>query len=63
MRIIRKPEVEAKVGICDRELRDLEREGHFPKRFQITPNGRAVGWVETEIDDWIAQRAATREAA
>jgi predicted DNA-binding transcriptional regulator AlpA len=35
----------------------------FPKRFQLHPGGRAVGHVEAEIDQWIEDRAATREAA
>lgn len=63
MRILRKADVEAKVGLCERELRDLEREGVFPKRFPISPGGRAVGWLESEVDDYITERAAQREAA
>ena len=65
MRILRPAETVAKVGICDRQLRDMERDGTFPKRFSINPNGkgRAVGHIEAEIDNWIAERAASREAA
>ena len=65
MRILRPRDTEAKVGLCDRELRDLEREGLFPKRFALNPRGgRAVGHLESEVDDWIAARAASRlEAA
>lgn len=62
MRIIRPNETAAKVGICDRQLRDLEAEGLFPKRFPLNPNGkgRAVGHLESEVDEWIASRAAAR---
>lgn len=64
MRILRPAETAAKVGLCDRELRDLEREGRFPKRFQLNPpKGRAVGHLETEVDAWIKERAASRLAA
>lgn len=65
MRILRPRHTEAKVGICDRELRDLEREGLFPKRFPLNPSGkgRAVGHLESEVDEWILARAATRLAA
>lgn len=65
MRILRPKDTEAKVGICDRELRDLEREGLFPKRFTLNPNGRgrAVGHLESEVDAWIEARAKAREAA
>lgn len=43
MQILRPNETAAKVGICDRELRNMERQGRFPRRFQLNPpNGRAV---------------------
>lgn len=63
MRILRPNETAAKVGICDRQLRDLEAEGLFPKRFTLNPSGsgRARGHLENEVDQWIAARAATRE--
>lgn len=65
MRILRPKETESRVGLCDRELRDLEREGLFPKRFPLNPsgNGRAVGHLESEINEWIEARAASRAAA
>ncbi len=49
------------VGLCERQLRTLESEGRFPKRFLISEGGRAVGWSETEIDAWLAERIALRE--
>lgn len=62
MRILRPTETAAKVGICDRQLRDLESQGLFPKRFTLNPNGgRAVGHLESEVENWIAARAATRQ--
>lgn len=65
MRILRPRETEARVGLCDRELRDLEREGLFPKRFPLNPSGkgRAVGHLESEINEWIEARAASRLVA
>lgn len=65
MRVLRPSETAAKVGICDRQLRDLEADGLFPKRFTLNPNGkgRAVGHLEAEVDEWIASRAAERETA
>lgn len=36
-----------------------ERDGIFPKRIKIGPN--AVGWLESEIDAFISQRAAERD--
>lgn len=65
MRVLRPTETAAKVGLCDRQLRDLEAEGLFPKRFVLNPNGkgRAVGHLESDVDQWIAERAAAREQA
>jgi predicted DNA-binding transcriptional regulator AlpA len=65
MRVLRPNETAAKVGICDRQLRDLEAEGLFPKRFTLNPSGkgRAVGHLENEVDQWITDRAASRVAA
>ena len=63
MRILRIPDTEAKTGYCDRQLRELEAQGLFPKRFPLNPSGkgRAVGHLESEVDEWIKARAATRE--
>jgi len=36
------------------------REGWFPKPVKLTE--RASGWLETEIDTWLEQRAAKRAA-
>lgn len=62
-RILRKPDIEAVTGFTERGLRDMEREGRFPKRFKLNPDGRAVGWLESEVQDWLRQRAASREIA
>jgi prophage regulatory protein len=60
-RIIRKEELDQIVPLSDMQRRRLEARGEFPKRFVITPGGRAVGWLESEVDEWIAARAAARE--
>ncbi len=60
-RILRRAEVEELTTITERQLRSLENEGKFPKRFLITEGGRAVGWSEAEIADWLADRIARRE--
>jgi prophage regulatory protein len=30
----------------------------FPKPFVLIPGGRAVGWLESEIDQWVLDRKA-----
>lgn len=65
MRVIRPNQTAAKVGLCDRQLRELEAQGLFPKRFLLNPsgNGRAVGHLESEVEEWIAARAASRPSS
>lgn len=64
MRLIRSRELEAKIGLVERVVREMEAAGHFPKRVTINPNGgRAVGWFEHEVDEWLAARLAAREEA
>jgi predicted DNA-binding transcriptional regulator AlpA len=42
----------------------MEADGLFPKRFQINPgNGRAAGHLESEVEQWIKERAETRNVA
>ena len=62
-KILRKPDVVALVGVTERALRDWEKAGTFPKRFLLHPEGRSVGWLESEIKEWLVQRAASRAAA
>jgi prophage regulatory protein len=40
---------------------ELERRGRFPKRVKL--GARRYGYVESEIDRWIEERAAQRRAA
>lgn len=65
MRVLRPQETCARVRLCDRQLREMEAQGLFPKRFSLNPSGkgRAVGHLESEVEEWIATRAAARTAA
>jgi prophage regulatory protein len=38
----------------------LEKEGKFPKHLNLGP--QSIGWLEDEIETWIAARAAERSA-
>lgn len=53
-RIIRMKEVAARTGLNRTTIWRLERAGNFPRRRQL--GGGSVGWVESEIDEWIASR-------
>jgi prophage regulatory protein len=42
-----------------KHIADLVNKGLFPAPVDLGPNTR--GWVETEIDDWLASRIAARD--
>ncbi|MDR0576492.1 MAG: AlpA family transcriptional regulator [Candidatus Accumulibacter sp.] len=58
-RILRRPEVEARIGFNRAHIYTLMQEGKFPK---AKPLGiRAVGWDSVEVDQWIAERLGIAE--
>ena len=59
MKILRLKDVRLKTGLSRDTILEWEQSGHFPRRLKLGP--RAVGWLESEIDEWIAERAASRE--
>ncbi len=60
MRVVRKRELVKKVGYSAMHIGRLEKAGKFPRRIKLGPN--AVGWIEAEVDEWIAARVAERDA-
>jgi prophage regulatory protein len=58
--LLRKPEVERRVGLKRSRIDELEREGKFPRRIPIS--NRAVAWSSAEIDEFIEARIAARDA-
>lgn len=57
-RILRLPEVKARVGLCRASIYQQMATGHFPQSVSI--GTRAVGWLEYEIDAWLANKIAAR---
>ena len=53
-KILRLPMVKARTGLSRSTIYLRMAEGRFPK--SVSLGGRAVGWVEAEIDDWLQQR-------
>ena len=53
-RIIRWPEVHAKVGYCRTNIYYLVKSGDFPAPIKL--GARAVGWLECEVEAWIDSR-------
>ena len=58
IRILRLPEVVDRVGLKRASIYLRVAHGSFPK--QISLGVRAVGWLESEIDTWLAARVSAR---
>ena len=61
VQIIRHARVRQKLQISSAKLFDMIALGQFPKPFTLVPNGRAVGWLEHEVDKWILDRKNSAE--
>ncbi|NCC51123.1 MAG: AlpA family transcriptional regulator [Spartobacteria bacterium] len=59
LKILRLPEVIARVGLKRASIYHHISEGHFPKPVPLGP--RAVGWLDHEIDAWLRQRLEERD--
>ena len=59
-RIVRKTELFSRLGLSDATIWRMERDGKFPRRIQL--GGKAVGWFDSEINDWMNQKSAARGA-
>lgn len=60
-RLITKAELRSIVPYTPQHILRLEKRGLFPRRVQVGAN--RVAWLLSEIEDWIAARAAERERA
>ena len=59
MRVIKLKEVIQKTSLGHSSIYKFIAEGTFPK--QVSLGAKSVGWVETEVDDWIMERIAERD--
>jgi len=60
--ILRLPAVKARTGLSRSTIYLRVSEGSFPR--PVSLGGRAVGWVEADIQGWLEQRVeASRKAA
>ncbi|MBS0377144.1 MAG: AlpA family phage regulatory protein [Proteobacteria bacterium] len=61
MRILRLAEVIKITGLRKTLVYELQAAGTFPMKVQLTP--RSVGWVENEVQTWLAGKLAARSLA
>jgi prophage regulatory protein len=59
--ILRLPAVKIRTGLSRSTIYLRVSQGVFPK--PVSLGGRAVGWVEAEIQSWLAERIAARRKA
>ena len=55
-RILRRPEVELRTGLSRSAIYALMAKQQFPAAIPLT--AKAVGWLESSIEAWIAERAS-----
>jgi prophage regulatory protein len=58
--ILRRPQVMKRTGLPVSSLYRMMAVGEFPKPIQISE--RSVGWFAGEVDAWLEQRRAERDA-
>ena len=54
--ILRLSQVEARTGLSGSYIYNLMSNNEFPRPIKLGP--RAVGWVESDINDWLMERIA-----
>ncbi len=61
MNVLRRPEVENRVQLSTATIYRMIAEGKFPK--QIRLGARSVGWLESDINNWLNDLKKQTEAA
>ncbi len=54
LQVLRLPQVCKVTGLCRSMIYQLEAERRFPSRIKL--GLRAVGWIEGEVQEWLAVR-------
>lgn len=60
-RILRWPDVHGRTGLSRSYIHLLISRGEFPVQIKLGP--RASGWLESDVDAWIAERVAESSSA
>ncbi len=59
-RLIRRTEVQNKTGLGASSIYAMMKQGKFPQCMNLSE--RRVAWVESDVDQWIAERVANHRA-
>lgn len=60
LRVLRRPEVEHRTGLARSTIYNLMKNEIFPTPVRVGPG--VVGWLESEIDEYIEARIAERDS-
>ncbi len=63
LQVIRHKQVCQKLQISSAKLFDMVAKKQFLKPFTLIPGGRAVGWLEQDVDRYILDRKDAQEEA
>ena len=55
IRILRMKDLPSKIGFQPSTIYELIAKGKFPAPFKLVPGGRASGWFEDTIDQWLQE--------
>jgi len=61
-RMLKLRDVMARTTLARNTIHEMEVRGEFPKRRRLAGKGDRVGWLESEIEDWIKSRPTEEEA-
>ena len=61
VRLLRRPEVEARTGLARSTIYARMAEGTFPRPVRL--GKQSVGWIESDIDEWLDQRISAGATA
>ena len=56
---LRRKQVETRTGLSRSTIYQYIKDGAFPKPIPLGP--RAVGWLESDVGDWIAARVKSAQ--
>jgi prophage regulatory protein len=56
-RILRMKDLPSKTGFQPSTIYEMISKGKFPAPFKLVPGGRAAGWFENTVDDWMMAQA------
>ena len=61
VRVLRMQEVTEKVALQPSTIYSMVQSGKFPAPFKIAPQGRAAGWLLSDVDSWLLTRARSSD--